>query len=188
MEDIEYKKKLLSTKSVVVPKVEKITCKIFFESKHNPTCKVVVNGKTVHDFTATSDHVSFDLQVEEGPIIFRFIHYGKDMKKQVDKFIELKKIYFNDFDLKNLIWETTQVPDLPAWQNSEDFEWKSNLYFGHNGYVEYKFWSPVLDYLWKHHTKGAKVSSNMGSYNMELLYEMKEYFSKIVKEQDEKLQ
>ena len=46
--------------------------------------------------------------------------------------------------------------------------------------------SPVMNFLLEYHTKGTKVSSNMGSYDMELLYEMKEYFSEIVKEQDEK--
>jgi len=171
-----------------MPRTEKINCKIFFESKNNPTCSVIVNGKTVHKFTATSDHVSFNFEAQEGPLTLKFVHYGKDMKKQVDKFIELKKIYFNDIDLKNLIWDTTQVADLPPWQKQEDYKWKSNLYFGHNGYVEYKLRSPILDFLLQHHTMGAKVSSNMGSYDMKLLYEMKEYFSKIVDSQDKKPQ
>ena len=52
--------------------------------------------------------------------------------------------------------------------------------------IEYKMESPVIDFLLEYHTKGAKVSSNMGSYDMDLLYEMKEYFAKIVNEQDKK--
>jgi len=110
------------------------------------------------------------------------------MKRDLNKFIEIKKIYFNDIDLKNMLWDTEQVPQLPEWQKMEDYKWESNLYLGHNGYIEYKMHSPILDFLLEYHTKGAKVSSNMGSYNMELLYEMKEYFSTIVKEQDEKSQ
>jgi hypothetical protein len=87
-----------------------------------------------------------------------------------------------------MLWETIQVPVIPSWQDKNEFKWESNLYLGHNGYIEYNMRSPILDFLLEYHTYGAKVSSNMGSYNMDLLYDMKEYFSKIVKEQDEKSQ
>ena len=78
------------------------------------------------------------------------------------------------------------MPDLPKWQKKEDFKWQSNLHLGHNGYIEYKIESPIVDFFKQYHTKGAKVSSNMGSYDMKLLYEMKDYFSKIVEDQDAK--
>jgi len=167
---------------------ERINCRIDYRSQGDPKCRILVNGKILEEFVASGTHHIFSFVVSNGPFVLRFVHYGKDMKKQVDKFIEFEKIYFNDVDLKNIIWDTTQVPDLPIWQNKEDYEWKSNLYLGHNGYIEYKFRSPIIDYLLQHHTKGAKVSSNMGSYDMKLLYEMKEYFSKIVREQDGKSQ
>ena len=83
-----------------------------------------------------------------------------------------------------MIWKTTQVAELPKWQNKEDFQWESNLYLGHNGYIEYTIESPVIEFLLSYHTAGAKVSNNMESCDMRLLYEMKEYFSKIVYEQD----
>jgi len=166
---------------------ETITCRIDYYSKQSPNCKILVNGKIVHDFVCVDGQELFSFTVANGPFTFRIEHYGKDMKKDVDKFIEIKKIYFNDIDFKNMIWQTEQVPLLPKWQNKRDYKWKSNLYFGHNGHLEYKMRSPVLDFLLEYHTKGSGVSSNMESYNMQLLYEMKEYFSKIVKEQDGKL-
>jgi hypothetical protein len=167
---------------------EKINCRIDYEAKDNPKCRIIVNGRAVHDFVADGNTETFCFEVANGPFDFRVLHHGKDMKREINKFVEIKKIYFNDIDFKNMLWHTVQEPDLPKWQNKDDYKWEANLYFGHNGYIEYKMHSPILDFLLEYHTKGAKVSSNMGSYNMELLNEMKQYFSKIVKEQDEKSQ
>tara|TARA_R110001592_G_scaffold35490_1_gene120690 strand:+ start:460 stop:978 length:519 start_codon:yes stop_codon:yes gene_type:complete len=167
-------------------KIEKVFCVIKYEANDNPKCKILVDEKIIHDFIASGDEENFSFEVKEGPFKFRILQYNKNMKTDTKKFIEVKAIYFNDIDFKNKIWETTQVAELPHWQSKEDFKWDANLYLGHNGYIEYKMQSPVIDFLLEYHTKGAKVSSNMGSYNMDLLYEMKEYFGKIVKAQDEK--
>ena len=164
---------------------EKVFCTLKYEANDNPKCRILVNGEVAHDFIARNDEENFSFDVNKGPFGFRILHYGKDMRKDTKKFIEVKSIYFNDISFKNKIWETTQVASLPRWQNKEQFNWDANLYLGHNGYIEYKMQSPVIDFLLEYHTKGAKVSSNMGSYDMELLYGMKEYFSKIVKEQDD---
>ena len=96
---------------------EKINCRIDYEAKHNPKCRIVVNGRSVHDFVADGTTESFNFEVANGPFDFRILHYGKDMKREVDKFVEIKKIYFNDIDFKNMLWHTEQVPDLPKWQN-----------------------------------------------------------------------
>jgi len=167
-----------------MPKSEKVFCTLKYTADDRPKCRVLVNGKAVHEFIGTQEEENFTFEVDHGPFTFRILHYGKNMKVETDKSIEIKSIYFNDIDFKNMIWDTTQVAELPKWQNAEDFEWKANLFLGHNGYIEYNMKSPVINYLLEYHTKGAKVSSNMGSYDMKLLYEMKEYFSKIVKEQE----
>jgi hypothetical protein len=167
-------------------KTETVSCLIIYEAKDNPKCKILVNGKIVHSFVGSSGKENFSFETHKGPFDFRIEHYGKNMKTEIEKFIEIKSIYFNDIDFKNKIWETTQVAEIPLWQRQSDFVWKANLYLGHNGYIEYKMESPVIDFLLEYHTKGAKVSSNMGSYDMDLLYEMKEYFAKIVNEQDKK--
>ena len=163
---------------------EKVFCVLKYEATDNPKCKILVDGKVVHDFIACSNEENFSFDVKEGSFEFKILHYGKNMRLDTKKFIEIKAIYFNDIDFKNKIWETTQVAELPGWQNKEDFKWEANLYLGHNGYIEYKMQSPVIDFLLAYHTKGAKVSSNMESYDINLLYEMKEYFSKIVEEQE----
>jgi hypothetical protein len=167
---------------------EKINCRIDYEAFGNPKCRVLIDGKAVHDFVGDNMSENFDFYVGNGTFKFRILHYGKDIRRERKKFIEVKKIYFNDVDIKNMLWETIQVPVIPSWQDKNEFKWESNLYLGHNGYIEYNMRSPILDFLLEYHTYGAKVSSNMGSYNMDLLYDMKEYFSKIVKEQDEKSQ
>jgi len=171
-----------------MPEIEKIKCRLEYDSNHDPKCRITVNGNIVHDFIGQGSNEIFEFETLQGSFTFRIELYGKDMKKDIEKFIEIKKIYLNDIDLKNKIWETKQIPEMPKWQDVGDFNWEGNLYLGHNGYIEYELRSPIVDCLLQYHTAGAKVSSNMGSYNMELLYEMKEYFSKIVKEQDEKSQ
>ena len=162
---------------------EKIYCRIDYVSSHDPKCRISVNGETIHEFIANGKTETVRFEVSTGFFDLRIQHFGKDMKRDHEKFIEIKKIYFNDIDIKNMLWDTTQVPELPKWQSPDDFEWKSNLYLGHNGYVEYKMKSPVVDYLLEYHTKDVEVN-NIGSYNMDLLREMKEFFSKIVNEQE----
>lgn len=144
-----------------------------------------MNDKTVHEFIGNNKTEKFTFEASTGAFDFRIQHFGKDMKKEQEKFIEIKKIYFNDIDIKNMLWETTQIPELPKWQSPDDFEWKSNLYLGHNAHIDYKMRSPVVDYLLDYHTKDVGVD-NVGSYNMDLLLEMKEFFSKIVDEQENK--
>jgi hypothetical protein len=166
---------------------ESILCTLEYKANDNPKCKILVDNVVVHSFVAKDTVENFYFHVPKGKFNLKVLHYGKNMKTDVDRFIEIEKIFLNDIDLKNMIWETTQIAELPKWQNSKDFEWRSNLYLGHNAYIEYNLESPIIDFLLEYHTKGTKVSSNMDSYDMDLLYEMKDYFSKIVKEQDEKL-
>lgn len=168
--------------------MEKVICQIGYESNDNPKCRIIIGNIKVHEFVGATGkgEEQFEFEVSPGPFNFKIEHYGKNMKTDVSKYIEIKTLHFNYVDLKNKIWETTQVADVPGWQNTSDFKWQGNLYLGHNGYIEYSMCSPVINFLLEYHTKGAKTSSNMESYDMELLYEMKDYFSKIVKEQDGK--
>jgi len=165
-------------------KKENITCCVQYTAQSDPTCKTLVNGEVVSNFVADNTQHQFEFTVTEGRFSLRLEHFGKDMKRETEKFVEFKKILLNGIDVKQKIWETTQVAEVPEWQNKDDFEWESNLYLGHNAYVEYIFESPILDFLHAYHTKGAKVSSNMESYDLDLLSEMKEYFTEIVRRQD----
>ena len=164
--------------------MEEISCKICYNSKDSPKCRISVNDTAVHEFIANQTQETFNIQVPEGAFDLKIEHYGKNMKKEVDKFMEVEKIFLNDIDIKNKIWDTTQIADVPKWQDKNDYRWKGNLYLGHNGYVSYRFESPIFKFLSDYHNQDKKVSSNMESYDMDLLYEMKDYFSKIVEEQD----
>ncbi len=164
--------------------MEEINLKIKYIAKDNPKCRISVNETSIHEFTADKTQEVCSFSVPEGAFDIKIEHYGKNMKKEVDKFVEIEKIFLNDIDIKNKIWDTTQVAEVPQWQDKNDYRWKGNLYLGHNAYVSYRFESPIYKFLSEYHNQDKKVSSNMESYDMDLLYEMKDYFSKIVEEQD----
>ena len=52
---------------------EKINCRIDYEAKHNPKCRIVVNGRSVHDFVADGTTESFNFEVANGPFDFRIL-------------------------------------------------------------------------------------------------------------------
>ena len=163
--------------------MEHILCRVEYISKLNPTCNVLINNKTVKTFTGNNSHYEFEFSVPAGEFDFAIQHFGKNMLKEPEKFIEIKKIFFNDIDIKNMIWETTQIAELPAWQKHSDFKWDSNLFLGHNGIISYKLESPIIDFLLNYHQPVLKTSHGMSSKDTNFLKEIKEYFEKKVEEQ-----
>jgi hypothetical protein len=151
---------------------------------HNgpPKVEILVNDKSVHKFMAESGEESFNFTVEPGPFVFTIKHYDKNMKRDFNRFIEIKKLYFNGIDSKGLIWETTQKAEIPTWQNVEDFEWKSNLYLGHNAELSYHLSSPIVPFFIQYHQPSRKTSGHLQSKSADLLSEMKQYFEKKLKE------
>ena len=164
-------------------KMEHIHCRIEYVAKENPTCNILINDKEEYMFIGNSDSVEFEFKVLLGDFKFTIEHFGKNMKKEPNKSIEIKKIYLNDIDLKSMIWNTVQVPDLPSWQNYNDYNWKGNLFLGHNSTISYKLKSPIIEFLFGYHQPSTKVSQGMTSQNNEFMNKMKEYFLKIVEEQ-----
>lgn len=164
-------------------KTERIACRIEYIAQQNPKCSVLVNAKKVKDFVADTGEIELDFDVDNGSFDFTIEHHSKDMKREPDKFIEIRKIYFNDIDIKNMIWETVQIPTMPDWQNYNDYKWEGNLFLGHNAKLNYKLKSPITDFLFNYHQPSTKVSAGMTSQNTKFMNEMKEYFSKIVQEQ-----
>ena len=73
---------------------EKVFCTLKYEANDNPKCRILVDGKVVHDFKARTDEENFSFDVNEGPFEFRILQYNKNMKKDTKKFIEVKAIYF----------------------------------------------------------------------------------------------
>lgn len=163
--------------------MEHIHCRIEYICKDNPKVKILIDNKETHSFVGNKGNTEFTFSIDKKDFIFTIEHFGKNMKKDLEKFIEIKKIYFNDIDIKNMIWETTQIAELPKWQKSKDFKWKSNLYLGHNAKIEYKLQSPIIEFLLNYHQPIIKTSHGMASNNVNFLNEMKEYFEDKVKEQ-----
>ena len=82
-----------------------------------------------------------------------------------------------------MIWLTTQIAEIPTWQNKNDFNWQGNLYLGHNARLTYKFKSPIIEYLFDYHQPHIKNKENIAtSDNLKLISEMKSYFEVKIKE------
>lgn len=163
--------------------MEHILCRIEYISKFNPTCNILINNKIVNTFTGNNNYYEFEFSVPAGNFDFTIQHFGKNMIREPEKFIEIKKIFFNDIDIKNMIWDTTQIAKLPAWQKQSDFKWDSNLFLGHNGTISYKLKSPIIDFLLNYHQPVLKTSHGMSSDDNNFLKIMKEYFEKKIEEE-----
>lgn len=163
--------------------MEHIHCRLEYTAKDDPKVRISVNDSVVHEFIGGNTHEEFEFVARDKNLIFKIEHYDKDMKKEINKYIEIKKIYFNDVDIKDMIWETTQQADIPSWQNKSDFVWQSNLYLGHNASISYNLESPIMEFLLDYHQPDKKTTVGMSSDNNNLLHEMKEYFQQIVDQQ-----
>ena len=161
--------------------MEHIHCRLEYNSSGKPNIKIKVNDRVIKKFVAVDDHIEFEFVSFDKKIIFKIQMTGKD-EKDVSKYFELKKIFFNDIDIKNMIWNTTQVP-VVSESVFQKYKWHGNLFLGHNGYIEYNFESPIMDFLFDYHQPLTKVSSGMETNDTNLLNEMKLYFEDLVKDQ-----
>jgi hypothetical protein len=161
--------------------MERIHCRIEYIADGNPTCNILINGKKEFSFTGNSTFYEFNFETPAGEFTLGIEHFGKDMKKHNNRFIEIKKIFLNDIDIKSMIWKTVQVPKLPSWQNYNDFKWEGNLYLGHNSTISYKFRSPIIDFLFGYHQPSTQTSHGMSSKDNSFIEDMKKYFSSFIK-------
>ena len=166
--------------------MEHILCRLEYVAKENPTCNILINGKKQCDFIGDSTFFEFTFPIDTKNFTFTIEHFGKDIKRQPNKFIEIKKIYFNDIDIKNMIWNTIQIPKLPKWQNYNDFNWKGNLFLGHNSSISYDLQSPIVDFLFDYHQPSSKAQQHTLHQNNEYLKEVKNFFLDIVQKQNAK--
>ena len=166
--------------------MERILSRIEYVANENPTCNILINGKKQGEFAGNSDYFECEFDVNTKNFTFTIEHFGKDIKRQPNRFIEIKKIYFNDIDIKSMIWDTVQIPILPKWQNHNDFNWKGNLYLGHNGSISYDLQSPIVNFLFDYHQPSSKKQQETLAKSNEYLKEIKNYFLDVVKKQDAK--
>ncbi|MDK2772569.1 MAG: hypothetical protein KYX68_10140 [Flavobacterium sp.] len=168
--------------------MERIPTEIIYKSReHNgwPKCRVLVNDKVVHEFVAKETAEIFSFEVKSGNFSFTIQHYGKNMKKDINKFVEIKKLYFNDIDSKGLIWETVQKAEIPPWQKENNFNWNSNLYLGHNATLTWHLSSPIIPFFISYHQPQRKISGGLQFRDKNLLQNMKEYFEERLREKND---
>lgn len=158
--------------------MEHIHCRIEYKSNRNPNIKIKINDRVIKKFVADNNYIEFEFLSTEEDIELIVMMTGKE-ERETEKYFELKKMYFNDIDIKGMIWQTTQMPNTSD-KVKKLHEWKGNLYLGHNGYLKYNFKSPITDFLFRYHQPEIKTSHGMESNDKKLLSEMKNYFQKIV--------
>ena len=158
--------------------MEHIHCRLEYEADGDPNMKIKVNDRLIKKFKAKGDHTEFSFVSSYKKIYLKIEMTGKN-EREVSKYFELKKIFLNDIDIKNMIWNTTQVPNVSE-KIKKKYKWEGNLYIGHNGYIEYTFESPIIEFLFNYHQPKNKVSSGMETKDKNLLQDMKKYFEKIV--------
>ena len=158
--------------------MEHIHCRIEYKSNRNPNIKIKVNDRVIKKFVADNNYIEFEFLSTQDDIELIIMMTGKE-EQEIEKYFELKKLFFNDIDIKNMIWDTVQVPNTSE-EVKRLYNWKSNLYLGHNGYLKYNFKSPIIDFLLKYHQPEIKTSQGMETNDQKMLIEMKNYFQKIV--------
>lgn len=159
-----------------------ITVKIHLEhSDYNdtngwPLVQIDWNDTVVGRYEANCDVIEFKIvqDVTRETSVLRFHHYGKNYIAE-DKWVEVKKMYINNIDLQHVTWDSVQHAFIPPWDNESSGVLHSNLYLGHNGYVEWQFKNPLLLDIQKR--LGKHVEQIHGQETTrEVLEKVKEYF------------
>ena len=140
-----------------------------------PLCRILWDAVQVANFKADGQEIEFTvLPKPEGTSTLIVEHYGKNVYTEHDKFIEVKGIWVNNIDLKNIIWESMQYPIVAPWD--KPFQQAGNLYMGHNGHIVWRFENPIL--LDIQRRLGVKQQAQEGQESTRtVLKEIKEYFA-----------
>ena len=162
---------------------EHIKFKFLYKSSHTygwPLIKFYVDGYCYLNIEANKQEAEFSCNLSAGKHLIEILHYGKNYKTDAAKFFELKNVYINDIDIKDQLFEFTQLPDLPPWEVWHDggaqVVWPNNLHLGHNGKLVYdNFSTPSVNWF-KHHFNNVIVPRGMESSN-ETLDNIKEKFN-----------
>ena len=140
-----------------------------------PLCRILWDTVQVANFKADGTEIEFTvLPKPTGTSTLIVEHYGKNVYTEHDKFIEVKRIWVNNIDLKNILWESVQYPIVAPWD--EPFQQAGNLYMGHNGHIVWRFENPLL--LDIQRRSGVKQQAQEGQESTRtVLKEIKEYFA-----------
>lgn len=162
--------------------MEHIKFKFDFKQSGMPLVKFVVDNKIYKNYRCIHNgSIEFDCELEDGNHVIEIVHYGKNYITDTDTYFELQKLYINQVDIKEELWNFVQHPDIPPWDewhiDNDSIKWKNNLYLGHNGKLVYnKFTTPSIPWF-HHHFSTIHQPKGMTTDN-DLLQSMKEEFFK----------
>jgi len=140
----------------------------------DPLIKIMVDDTMCSFEGKCPDELTFDIPMTIGSHALRITHYGKIDSDQtldvnnnilVDKHVEISKIWLDNIELKEELWEGEFFPvynpdyvkDLKAKGIDLSYSIQPNLYLGHNGMWQLWFKYPVASWLIeKRHDKIAR--------------------------------
>ena len=161
--------------------MERTNFKFDFTKAGLPLIKLLVDGKIYANHRCTRDgSISIDCELKDGKHVIEIVHYGKNYSTDTDTHFELQKLYINEVDIKQELFNFIQYPDIPPWDNwhvdNHPLEWKNNLYLGHNGKLMYnEFITPSIPWF---HKRFSNIHQPQGMRsNKEFLQEMKKDFA-----------
>jgi len=142
-----------------------------------PLVRIYFDDCLVSNFEANSDSIEFTVQqnyITNSTSKLVIEHYGKNYCTD-DKFFAVDKMYINNIDLEHILWESTQYPLLPPWDNQSISEFYGNTYLGHNGKIVWVFNNPLLLDIQKRLGRTVKQMSGQDS-TREVLESVKSFF------------
>lgn len=130
----------------------------------DPTIKIQIDEGMPAFNGPCPDNISLDIPVSAGEHELRITHYGKkkidhiwddDGNVVVDKHCEIEKIWFDNVELKEILWEGEFYPVYePSYvatftQKGErpPYSITPNLYLGHNGLWKLAFEYPATAWM-----------------------------------------
>lgn len=140
-----------------------------------PLLRIKWNNNIVANIEANNSAIEFTINNVLKNNKLTFEHYGKNHINDNSKFVEIKKIYFNNVDLDNILLQGKYYPILPPWEKQISKPIIENTYMAWNGTLVYTFKDPLMLDIQKR--LGRTVQQIEGQETTrQTLDKMKEYF------------
>lgn len=151
----------------------------------DPKIKIIIDDYvTLYNGVAQEQFV-FEVDLLDGGHDLKIIHYDKQPEHhvydasgnvQIDRHVEIKRISFEDVELKRELWDGKFFPVYMHRANNEPYFICPNLYLGHNGTWKYEFVTPVLPWLIACRKSGPQLDNTIFQTNAVVLQEAKNFF------------
>jgi len=157
-------------------KMEHIDIDIKIDFALSPKLKILVDNKPIKDFTVTSNLINFSTFIDKRKWSLSICHYGKNYITHNEEYVEIKDIKLNSVSIGAMIWETIQYPYDISNKEKSKYQWKGNLYLGHNSTCTWNFTSPTEKMLRKFYKTDNSNTMNSQETTRETLEYMKKKF------------